>query len=169
MRLNRGCLRFWANPIRLHSDLQANMWLDRLTQTGWFASLHWLFLSFLWAFSSTCPPSFLWVCFYHRCPPFSLSSIYLFLSIIGISLLPSLSFSLSLYRSIERILAASSRGILHSSYREGGNTFLPCLANSRTRDIMEHPISPGNDLEDRRQRDASWRQLRTRHRFPRDW
>ena len=39
MQLNGGCLRFWAKPIRLHSDLQANMWLDRLNQTGRFASL----------------------------------------------------------------------------------------------------------------------------------
>lgn len=38
MRLNGDCLRFWANPIRLHSDSQANMWLNRLTQTGRFGS-----------------------------------------------------------------------------------------------------------------------------------
>lgn len=55
MRLNGGCLRFWANPILLHSDLQANMWLDRLTQAGRFASLHRSLLSHAWSSLSPFP------------------------------------------------------------------------------------------------------------------
>lgn len=103
MRLNGGCLRFWANPILLHSDLQANMWLDRLTQAGRFASLHRSLLSHAWSPLSPFPTAVF------------LSSLVFSVFHLGVFSFPS-SFDFFLHFSIRPSLFLLTTGLFFSYF-----------------------------------------------------